>query len=65
MTCETHEQALARALPVEQGGTHDKGREVARAAAMAIEALKLAAEIGMVERGAGFFTRAPDGGKPR
>ncbi len=57
LTCETRAQAEARALPAEQGGLHDKGREVARAAVMAIEALKLAAEIGLRERPAGFGPR--------
>ena len=32
LTCQTLEQARARALPVDQGGEQDKGREVARAA---------------------------------
>lgn len=32
LTCQTIEQARARALPVELGGRDDKGREVARAA---------------------------------
>jgi 6,7-dimethyl-8-ribityllumazine synthase len=32
LTCETMEQARARALPVELGGREDKGREVARSA---------------------------------
>ena len=57
LTCATIEQARARALPTEQGGQYDKGREVARAATLALEALKLASEIGLAERGTGFFRR--------
>ena len=57
LTCETREQAEARALPAELGGVHDKGREVARATVMAIEALRLAADIGARERPAGFGPR--------
>ncbi|HTF88989.1 MAG TPA: 6,7-dimethyl-8-ribityllumazine synthase [Planctomycetota bacterium] len=60
LTCATLEQALARALPAEQGGLHDKGREVARAATLALEALKLASEIGVAARGTGFFRREAD-----
>jgi 6,7-dimethyl-8-ribityllumazine synthase len=57
LTCATLEQALARALPEARGGTFDKGREVARAATLALEALKLAGEIGLAPRGTGFFRR--------
>lgn len=32
LTCQTLEQARVRALPLEEGGGQDKGREVARAA---------------------------------
>ncbi len=39
LTCQTLEQARARALPVEQGGREDKGREVARAAIDVLHAL--------------------------
>ena len=39
LTCATIEQARARALPVEQGGQLDKGREVARAAIHALASL--------------------------
>lgn len=39
LTCDTLEQARARALPTEQGGEHDKGREVARAAVETLAAL--------------------------
>ena len=42
LTCSTLEQAIARAKPADQGGTLDKGREVARAA---IEVLLAADEI--------------------
>jgi 6,7-dimethyl-8-ribityllumazine synthase len=39
LTCETIEQARARALPVEMGGREDKGREAARAAIETLLAL--------------------------
>ena len=39
LTCATLEQARARALPPEMGGTEDKGREVARSAIEMIDAL--------------------------
>lgn len=39
LTCDTLEQARARALPAERGGEHDKGREVARAALETLAAL--------------------------
>lgn len=39
LTCDTLEQARARALPPEQGGREDKGREVARAAIETLLAL--------------------------
>jgi 6,7-dimethyl-8-ribityllumazine synthase len=42
LTCQTLEQARARALPADQGGTHDKGREVARAAIGVLAALAAA-----------------------
>lgn len=42
LTCQTLEQARARALPVEQGGREDKGREVARAALSMLAALDAA-----------------------
>jgi 6,7-dimethyl-8-ribityllumazine synthase len=57
LTCDTLEQAQARALPSAQGGRFDKGRELARAAAQALAALELAANIGSLERGGGFFRR--------
>jgi 6,7-dimethyl-8-ribityllumazine synthase len=57
LTCATLDQALARALPAEQGGKFDKGREVARAATLALEALKFAGEVGVAARGTGFFRR--------
>lgn len=53
LTCDTLEQARARALPAEQGGTHDKGREVARAAVAALAALEQAR--------AGHLRRVPAG----
>jgi 6,7-dimethyl-8-ribityllumazine synthase len=39
LTCETLEQARARALPPELGGEEDKGREVARSAIECLAAL--------------------------
>ncbi len=42
LTCQTLEQARARALPRSQGGVHDKGREVARAALGVLAALETA-----------------------
>lgn len=39
LTCQTIEQARARALPEAEGGVEDKGREVARAALRALNAL--------------------------
>lgn len=39
LTCETLEQARARALPPELGGEEDKGREVARSAIESLAAL--------------------------
>lgn len=39
LTCQTLEQARARALPASEGGEEDKGREVARAAVRALNAL--------------------------
>lgn len=42
LTCQTLEQARARALPADEGGTHDKGREVARAAVGVLAALAVA-----------------------
>lgn len=52
LTCNTLEQARARALP----GGHDKGREVARAAIGALAAMSAALEVGTHRRRAGFFT---------
>lgn len=39
LTCQTLEQARSRALPASEGGDEDKGREVARAAIRALNAL--------------------------
>ena len=39
LTCNTIEQARARALPVDAGGEQDKGRELARAAIQVLGAL--------------------------
>jgi 6,7-dimethyl-8-ribityllumazine synthase len=54
LTCDTLEQARARALSPEQGGTHDKGREVARAAIETLEALESTKNIGKQARRMGF-----------
>ena len=40
LTCQTLEQARARALPAADGGRFDKGREVARAAIHALGSLR-------------------------
>jgi|688.fasta_scaffold00753_20 6,7-dimethyl-8-ribityllumazine synthase len=42
LTCNTLEQARARALPASRGGKLDKGREVARAAVSALLSLEAA-----------------------
>jgi 6,7-dimethyl-8-ribityllumazine synthase len=57
LTCDTYEQARARALPASEGGTHDKGREVARAAVHALAALEAARTIGGRETPVGFARR--------
>lgn len=44
LTCNTLEQARARALPADKGGEFDKGREVARAAIETLAALDEIAE---------------------
>ena len=54
LTCDTLEQARARALPPEQGGVHDKGAEVARAAIVALAAMESAPTVGRVQESAGF-----------
>ena len=54
LTCDTLEQARARALPPAEGGQHDKGREVARAAVHAIAALEEAADLGRETSPVGF-----------
>jgi 6,7-dimethyl-8-ribityllumazine synthase len=55
LTCDTLEQARARALPgARDSDGHDKGREVARAAMEAIAALARAATVGEKVRRAGF-----------
>jgi len=59
LTCDTLEQARARALSAAEGGKHDKGREVARAAVATLVALDAAAEVGRVHRPMGF----PGGGR--
>tara|TARA_R110002073_G_scaffold42861_1_gene119541 strand:- start:4755 stop:5291 length:537 start_codon:yes stop_codon:yes gene_type:complete len=42
LTCQNLEQARARALPLDQGGQEDKGRELARAALSILHALDVA-----------------------
>ena len=54
LTCDTLAQAEARAKPARDGGEHDKGREVARAAVSALAALAQARDIGREHRPAGF-----------
>ncbi len=54
LTCDTLEQARARALPPERGGTHDKGREVARAVIRTLAALSEAGEKGRALSSVGF-----------
>jgi 6,7-dimethyl-8-ribityllumazine synthase len=63
LTCDTLEQARARALPVGQGGTHDKGREVARAAVATLAALERAGEEGLERRAAGFRPALEEAGR--
>jgi len=45
LTCNTIEQARARALSAREGGQQDKGREVAKAAVEALGALDLARDL--------------------
>ena len=54
LTCDTIEQARARALPPDQGGRLDKGGEVARAAIEALDALDRTHALGRVFESAGF-----------
>ncbi len=54
LTCDTLEQARERVLPADQGGRHDKGREVARAALATLQSLRSAASAGLEQRPAGF-----------
>lgn len=58
LTCETLEQARARALPAQRGGREDKGREVARAAIAVLAALELSARIGERSAPVGFQKQA-------
>ncbi|HVS09194.1 MAG TPA: 6,7-dimethyl-8-ribityllumazine synthase [Planctomycetota bacterium] len=57
LTCDTLEQARARALPPEEGGIEDKGREVALAAIQALAAMDAASTIGLGPRPVGFAAR--------
>jgi len=54
LTCDTLEQARARALAPENGGVHDKGREVARAAIETLAALETTKTIGKQALRMGF-----------
>jgi 6,7-dimethyl-8-ribityllumazine synthase len=57
LTCDTLEQARERALPAsEHPGSHDKGREVARAALATLAALQAAKDAGRRRARAGFFS---------
>ena len=58
LTCGDIEQARARALATEDGGKHDKGREVARAAIDALAALRTAREVGIRRQNMGFAAPA-------
>ncbi|MCE9595172.1 MAG: 6,7-dimethyl-8-ribityllumazine synthase [Planctomycetes bacterium] len=58
LTCDTVEQARERALAAEQGGKHDKGREVALAAIAVLDALERAAKVGSPSAAMGFQPRA-------
>ena len=53
LTCDTYEQARARALPAAQGGL-DKGREVARAALGVLAALEQVKQLAGRARPLGF-----------
>jgi 6,7-dimethyl-8-ribityllumazine synthase len=64
LTCETLEQARARALPASQGGSHDKGREVARAALDVLHALEQARLPETAKPRAGFGVSIPREGRP-
>jgi 6,7-dimethyl-8-ribityllumazine synthase len=57
LTCETLDQALARVLPSDRGGKHDKGREVALAAIGVLDALERAAKTGSPKAAMGFQPR--------
>ncbi len=54
LTCENEAQARARSLPKSRGGRLDKGREVARAAVLTLEALRQAASGGKGGASMGF-----------
>jgi len=58
LTCNTIEQARARALPPEAGGVQDKGRELARAALEVLAALDATEQSGD-DRRVGFPTSSP------
>ncbi len=64
LTCNTLEQAKARALPENQGGSHDKGREVARAAIDVLAALEAARLADTARPRAGFGVAIPREGRP-
>jgi 6,7-dimethyl-8-ribityllumazine synthase len=54
LTCDTLEQARARATPASEGGRLDKGAEVARAALAAMAAMRAAPGLGRAPRAMGF-----------
>ena len=54
LTCDTLEQARARATPASAGGRLDKGAEVARAALAAMAAMRAAPKLGHAPRAMGF-----------
>jgi 6,7-dimethyl-8-ribityllumazine synthase len=59
LTCETLEQARARALPADQGGVHDKGRE------LAVGVLETLAALDAARDGAGRPVGFPTPSTPR
>jgi len=59
LTCDTEQQARARALARADGGAHDKGAEVARAALASLAAMKAAPSLGLAVGSVGF---QPGGG---
>lgn len=62
LTCDSLEQARARALPAAEGGKHDKGREVALAAIDTLDAMRAAAQRGQRDERLGFAAPPRSGG---